>query len=82
VTQKPPVGKVPQKTKLVKVPGKDHYIKVTVPEAVAFSLLALVLGPIFALLIMYLMYRVGQRDGENSMDDFLMELRGLATRKN
>lgn len=73
-----PTPPVTEKTVTVKTPGDTHYIKVSVPQVVAFSLLALILGPILVLLVMYIMYRIGRSEGEHSLDDFLRDLRDLA----
>lgn len=56
---------------------RTRFIQVTVPQAVTFSLLALLLGAFVVLLVMYGMYRLGRKEGEHSLDGFLEELRDL-----
>lgn len=54
---------------------------VTVAEAVSFSLLSLLLGGAAVLLVMYLMFHLGRREGERSVNAFIEELLMITRRR-
>lgn len=73
----PPVAAKANPT-TAKTPGasdpktKTRYI--TVEQAVSISLGALLLGALVSLLILYIMYRIGKREGETDFNDYMVDL--------
>lgn len=66
------------------LPGKDTVKTktryVTVAQAVSFSIVAFALGGILVLLAMYVLYRIGRREGEASVNEFMSDLLALTVR--
>lgn len=55
---------------------------VTLAQAITLSIGTLILGTLLTLLGLYVMYRIGKREGENGVNEFMSDLLGLATRSN
>lgn len=80
-----PIPKTETKPTTCPVPSKP-IVKtktrtITIAQVAAVSIAALILGPLIALVVMYIMYRLGRREGENSVNDFMAELISLTTKK-
>lgn len=70
------------RTVTVKVAPAVKTRVVTVTQAVTFSLVALFVGALLMVGLLYLMYRIGRREGEDRMTLYMLDLmRVLARRK-
>lgn len=85
VTTTPPVkteNKVttPKPPEASKPVVKTKYI--TVAQAVSLSIGSVILGAFLMLLALYVMYRIGKREGESSVNEFMAELMTVTIRSN
>lgn len=81
----PSLSMVPNRTTIIvrggqaEAPVTTHVVTVT--QALTFSVLSLILGGLAVLLVMYVVYRIGRREGEHSVDTFLASMLRITYRR-
>lgn len=55
----------------------ERVIRLTMTQVVGYSLLAIAAGMLTTLIGLYVMFHLGRKEGERSLDDFVEELRNL-----